>query len=367
MKIIFSGGGTLGSVAPLLAIGEAIRARYPGVQLAWVGTKTGPERALVTAAGVPFFVIGAGKWRRYFSWFNLVDLFKIGLAFFRALVLLWQERPNLVVSAGGYVSVPLHWAAFLLGIPSWVHQQDVAVGFANKLMVPFATKITAALRETAAALPPRKTEWLGNPSRDLSLEPQDLPAWRGKFNLPVSGPVIFALGGGTGAVSVNKMVLDALPHWRADWQVIHLLGAERPAGLAEQAVRIFPNYHPYQFFTAEMAPAYALASVVIARAGFATLSELAALGKPAVIIPKAGTHQEANAQYLSSHKGIIRLDEEIDDGLKLASVVRALIENPAEAAALGRRLRVLLPCPSLEKILEIVEKLLNNNGQSAEL
>src|SRR3989344_4672823 len=158
MKIVLSGGGTLGPVVPLLAVREACLARHHDAEFIWVGTKHGPEKELVEKSGLSFFTIGAGKWRRYFSFLNIFDLFKIIIAFWQSLFFLWQEKPGLIISCGGFVSVPLHWAAAVLNIPAWVHQQDVRVGLANKLMFPFAKKITTALAETAKLLPPQKTE-----------------------------------------------------------------------------------------------------------------------------------------------------------------------------------------------------------------
>lgn len=355
MKIILSGGGTLGPVIPLLAVREAVLQKYPDAQFIWVGTRNGPEREIVEKAGLPFFVIGAGKWRRYFSWLNVLDLLRVVAAFFQSFFLIWQEKPDLLISGGGFVSVPLHWAGALLGVSAWVHQQDVRVGLANRLMFPFAKKITTALRDTAARLPEEKTEWIGNPARDLSLI---LPSHH-KFNIPENAPVIFALGGGTGSASINKLILEALPQWPKEWQVIHLIGKERPRELSERAAGAFPNYHVYQFFTDEMKDAYAIADVVIARAGFSTLTELAALSKAAVILPMSGTHQEENAELFAEHQGIITLTA-VADGLKLAQVVKDLMLDPERRLRLGKKLHEILPRAKPEKIFAIVEELIDN-------
>ena len=356
MKIVLSGGGTLGPVVPLLAVREACLARHPDAEFIWVGTKHGPEKELVEKSGLSFFTIGAGKWRRYFSFLNIFDLFKIIIAFWQSLFFLWQEKPGLIISCGGFVSVPLHWAAAVLNIPAWVHQQDVRVGLANKLMFPFAKKITTALQETIKFLPREKTEWLGNPSRDLTVKS---PAGsRKKFNIPAGVPVIFALGGGTGSASINKLVLEAIPHWPKDWQVIHLVGRERPREVAEKATGIFKNYHVYPFFTDEIKDAYAIADVVIARAGFSTLSELAALKKAAVILPMFGTHQEDNARLFLEQEGVVMMERGTESGIKLAQIVKELVLSPADREHLGKRLQTLLPRAKPEKIVEIIDSLL---------
>lgn len=356
MKIILSGGGTLGPVIPLLAIAESYHKKNPAAQFLWVGTKNGPEKMVVQKAGLPFFAIGAGKWRRYFSWLNLADIFKIIVAFFQSLVLLWNEKPDLLISCGGFVSVPLHFAGWLMGIPSWVHQQDVEIGLANKLMFPFAQKITTALSDTTRTLPIKKTEWIGNPSRNLHIaQTENNATMRARFNVPENVPVIFALGGGTGSASINKIILEALPQLPKNWHIIHLLGLERPKELSERAAGAFPNYHVFDFFTDEMKYAYAVADVVVARAGFSTLTELAALGKPAVLLPMFGTHQEENARMFAQHGGVIMLEQGADTGLKLAQVLRELMEIPEKRLEMRSVLHAILPRAKDEKICQIID------------
>ncbi len=352
MKIIFSGGGTLGPVIPLLAVKDAYQQKYPETEFIWIGTKNGPECRIVEEQNIPFIAIGAGKWRRYFSIVNLFDIFRAAAAFFQSLVILWREKPHLLISGGGYVSVPLHWAAALLAIPAWVHQQDVRVGLANKLMMPFARKVTTALKETAQALVRRKAEWIGNPSRDLSVA--DEAAARERFHIPADASVIFALGGGTGSASINNLIIEALPQWPREWHVIHLVGRERPAVKALGAEQIFNNYHVYQFFTSEMKDAYAIADVVVARAGFSTLTELAALSKAAVILPMFGTHQEDNARYFAQNNGIVMLTHAMASGLTLAQEVKKLVLDQEARRELGGRLHRLLPRAKPEKLVEII-------------
>lgn len=359
MKIVLSGGGTLGPVVPLLAVREAVLEKYPEAKFIWAGTKHGPEREIVTGAGIPFFTIGAGKWRRYVSIYNIIDVFKLAIAFFQSVWFLKKEKPNLVITAGGFVSVPLHWAAALLKVPSWVHQQDVRVGLANKLLFPFAKKITTATAQTAEWLKARGADWIGNPCRNLSLPPNTPQSSLYElFNIPAGSEVIFALGGGTGSQNINTLMLSALTHLPNTWHIIHLVGKERPRALQQKATEVFSNYHVYEFFTTQMMAAYALAKVVVARAGFATLTELAALSKPAIIIPMAGTHQEDNARYLKDKQAIIMLDERVDDGLKVAQTIKQLIENYNEALQMGARLHNNLPPAKKEDIIRIVEQLI---------
>ncbi len=357
MKIVFSGGGTLGPVTPLLELRRVIVKHLPDTTFAWVGTKQGPEREIVEKAGVPFFAIGAGKWRRYFSWTNFLDIFRIIVAFFQSILFLLHERPDLLISAGGYVSVPLHWAGALLGIPSWIHQQDVIPGFAVKLMVPVARKVTTALEATAHHFPRKKTVWTGNPVRVL--EAADRTKAAAFFGIPPDAPVVFALGGGTGSITVNRMILEAIASWPRDWHIIHLTGKERPGDLEERAAKAFPNYHVYKFFTDEMALAYSLADVVVARAGFGTLGELASLRKAAVIIPMPGTHQEANVRFFSVSGALLELHEGLDGGPRLSREVRELMNNPERRRQMGEKFHGMLPKIEEHVVLDIIHQVVD--------
>ncbi len=343
----------MGPVVPLLAIAEIYHKHNPQVEFIWVGTKNGPEKELVERYRIPFFTITSGKLRRYFSLGNFFDFFKIVFGFFQSLFFLWHEKPDLLITAGGFVSVPLHFAAAALGISAWVHQQDFQVGLANKLMSFTAKKITTALRETEKFFPENKTEWIGNPVRDLSVKNVDES--RRKFNIPDGAPVILAMGGGTGSAIINKLIISALPAWPREYHVIHLVGRERPREIQENAVKVFPNYHVYQFLSEGMKDAYAIADVVIARAGFGTITELAALGKPAIFLPMFGTHQEVNVKLLADHQAAIVMDERTIDGLKLARTVVDLIDSPETLKYLGTRLQTILPSAKPQKVIDIIE------------
>lgn len=358
MKILFSGGGTLGPVTPLLAIHETIKEAYPDATFVWVGTKHGPERELVKAAGIQFRVLSSGKLRRYISVWNVVDIFRILFGFFQSLKLMFVENPDLCITAGGFVSVPVHWAAWMFGVPTWVHQQDVRVGLANRLMAPFARMITTALADSTKAFPKKKTFWLGNPVRQHVIDGDKRAALK-RFGLTNELPIVFATGGGTGSMRVNQLIVEAVRHLKGRAQVIHLSGKERPQELVERAEKHVPHYRAYQFFTEEMKEAYAAADIVISRGGFGTITEIAALGKPAILIPKLG-HQVENVRLLSDAGAVILVDEKTADGNYLAKIIRELLENTARMKRLGGRLRDMMPVAKKEDILHLVDRFLHS-------
>ena len=357
MKIFLSGGGTLGPVTPLLAMQKSIARVYPDVQFLWVGTKDGPERELVTEARIPFVPIRSGKLRRYFSLRIFFDLFGVAVGFFQSVMLVWKEDPTLCISAGGYTSVPLHLAAWLFGVPTWVHQQDVRVGLANRLMAPFAKQVTTALEINVKKFAQKKTFHLGNPVRS-DLYTGSKKKAKTLFGLLTDKPVIFATGGGTGSMKVNQMVIEALHHLEGECEVIHLSGKERPQELVERTQQHFVHYHPFVFFTDEMKHAYAAADIVISRGGFGTLTEIAALGKAAIIIPKPG-HQEENVHFLAEQDAVVLVDERTSDGHYLANTIRTLLADTKKIAHMGHLLQTLLPPAKDEDITTLASRFLN--------
>ncbi|MFA7314787.1 MAG: UDP-N-acetylglucosamine--N-acetylmuramyl-(pentapeptide) pyrophosphoryl-undecaprenol N-acetylglucosamine transferase [Candidatus Magasanikbacteria bacterium] len=355
MKVLFSGGYTLGPVTPLLAIRETIQEKYPEAEFLWVGTKTGPEKELIEETDTKFVSITSGKFRRYFSVFNIVDIIKVIVGFFQSIRILWHENPDMCISAGGFVSVPLHFAAWILGIPTWIHQQDIKIGLSNILMAPLASIVTTSVEKNVKHFSQKKTFWLGNPVRQDILH-GDRKKAQEIFHLKPNLPVVFATGGGTGSAKVNQMVVEATQHLSGFVQIIHLSGKERPQELVERAKKHFLDYQVYQFFTKEMKEAYAIADIVVSRGGFGTLSEIAALGKVAIIIPKPG-HQEDNVEFLEKNKAAIFVNEITSSGLQLAKIIRDLLVDKEDQKELATKLQALLPVAKKQTIIDIVEKL----------
>jgi len=360
IRILFSGGGTLGPVTPLLAIFDTIHSAHPDAVCVWVGTKNGAERVLIEQKGISFQTMPSGKFRRYVSWITFMDAIRVLEGFFYSLFFLWKFRPDICISAGGFVSVPIHWAGWFLGIPTWIHQQDVVVGLSNRLMSPCAKKITTALQSHLTHFPRRKTEWLGNPVRNEMLHGSRDEAMK-LFDLKEGVPVVFATGGGTGSLCVNQLVTEAVQHLQDSAQVIHLSGRERPQELVEQAQKHFDFYHTYQFFTEEMKHAYAVADIVISRGGFGTLTELAALGKPAILIPKPG-HQEENVRFLADAGAVILVNEATSDGNHLAHVIKDLLRDQTRQRQLGRKLAEMLPVAKGDDVLRVLESVANKRS-----
>lgn len=353
-KILLTGGGTGGSVTPLLAVAEELKTS-PGetFEFLWLGTKFGPEREMVEKAGIKFKAISHGKWRRDFSLKNLVDIFKIKIGFWQAFFVLIRWRPDLVMSAGSFVGVPVVWAAWLLGVPVLIHQQDISPGLANKLMSPFAKVVTVTFEKSLIDYG-QKAVWIGNPIRSKKLEVRSKN--NNYFGLGENLPIVLIVGGGTGAEAINKLVADSLSKLTKFCQVIQVTGKGK--GIRNQELEI-RNYVAYEFLDAEqMAEAMNAADLVVSRAGMGFLSELSYLGKSSIIIPLPDSHQEANAAFFKSQKAAIVIEQKDLTALKLTQLIKDLLTDKKMLANLSVNMRQIMKPGANQALLKIINKII---------
>ena len=349
IHVVLCGGGTLGSVTPLLAVARAIRARAPSATLTWIGTEDGPEAQLVKEAGIPFHAISAGKLRRYASWRNLIDPLRVMKGFFQATRLLRELKADAVVTAGGYSAVPVVWAAGLAHIFVHVHQQDIRPGLANRLSLSYASSLSVALEASLDAFPGTHPVWTGNPVRPELFSGSRQEAER-LFRLERSVPTVLVLGGGTGARGINNLVREALPQLTREAQVLHVTGKGKMIG--GDAVR----YRQCEFLTTEMPHAFAVADLVVTRAGMGTLTELAALGLPAIIIPMPNSHQEENAQLFVAKGAGVLLEEENTSSQIFADTVLSLLKNASRLEEIRTAMRSMNRPDAAARIAEMILK-----------
>lgn len=335
MRVLLAGGGTGGSVTPLLAIATELRASFPGAEFFFVGGKRGPEQTLVAAQNIPFVSIMAGKLRRYFSFQNFFDLFRVIIGLFQSFFLLGKFQPDIVVSVGSFIAVPIVWAAWIRGIPSLIHQQDIVPTLSNKICAPFAKNITVSFEQSLRDFPRKKTLWVGNPIR-MELLRGNAQHARERFGLREDLPVVLAFGGGTGALHLNQIVAEAGLNLVKRCQILLLTGSREHRFRVEH-----PNFHMYGFLVDGMADAYAIADVVVCRAGLSTLSEIAALEKPTIVIPLPGTHQEENAKYFErNHAAVVLYEHDLRRDVLEQTIIN-LLNDADTRSALGRNARKL--------------------------
>ncbi len=315
LKIVIAGGGTGGHITPSLAVAHALP---KDAEIHFIGENGGMEAQLVADAGYSFHGIVAGKLRRYADMRNLTDGFRIITGFFQALTLLKELKPHVVFSKGGYVAVPVAYAANWLGIPVVTHESDAVMGLANRLIANAAKAIcTGFPAEHFSESLRSKIHVTGNPIRELML--QKLPSHAElvkKYDLEAALPVIFIMGGSQGALPVNQLVWNALPVLLKEAQIIHLTG-ENHIQLAQDnkatlSKKIAHRYRPYGFVGPELPELLSLADIAVSRASASSVAELAIMKKPSILIPlpsAASDHQRANARVLERAGAALVLEQ----------------------------------------------------------
>lgn len=275
-RIVLTGGGTAGHVMPHLALIPVLRAE--GWEIFYIGTENGIERSIIEPLGIPYYSVSTGKLRRYRDARNLSDPFRVLKGVGQSISLMKKLRPNIVFSKGGFVSVPVSYGAALCGVPVLLHESDLSSGLANKLCIPFARALCTTFPETAQAIG-KKAVASGTPMRPALFQGDPARA-RSQFGLSSAKPVLMVTGGSLGAQALNEAVRGALDTLDG-FQILHLCGK----GNLDPALEGRKGYVQREFLMDEMADAYALADVVLSRAGSNTIHELLALAKPNILVP----------------------------------------------------------------------------------
>lgn len=316
----------------------------------------------MTEAGLPFESIPTGKLRRYFSWQNFTDPVKVAAGFGKALSILRWYKPDVVFGKGGFVTLPVVRAAALLRIPVVLHESDVVPGLANRLGAAVATKIAVSFpTELIHNLPAEKLVYTGNPvNRDVITG--KAPRAVKRFRLEPNVPVIVVLGGSQGAVSLNKLVEEALPELLDEVQIVHQVGERSAKESADFVKGLKPaarrRYHIGGYFEdRELFDLYAAADIVVARAGVGLTGSIAAVGKPSILVPlprSVSSHQIANARYYADRGAAVMLTQEEATGLELARLLKQLLHNPQRLAEMGRSTRKLATLDAASKVADLV-------------
>ncbi len=347
MRIILSGGGTMGSVSPLVAVYQELIKKDPKSEFLFLGTKEGPEAKAVGSYKITFKPISSGKLRRYFDWRNFSDTFKIAIGFFQSIRHIIKFKPDVVFVAGAFVGVPVAYASWLLRVPVIIHQQDIVVGLANKLMSPLAKKITVSFDISLKGFKGNKAILTGNAVR-REFYSCDIIKSKEFLDLDEKLPVLLVIGGGTGAVAINRLIKESAPELVKFSQIIHITGKGKKIDLDLQ------NYYQYEFLTSEMIEAFCASDIVICRAGLSTLSELIIMAKPTIVIPMPDTHQDLNADYFQKSNAIINLSQKSVTAGILISQIKELISNPNKRNKLSENISKMMHREGAQKIAELI-------------
>jgi len=305
-KIVLTGGGTAGHVTPNIALLPGLKER--GYEIHYIGSYDGIEKKLIADFDIPYYGISTGKLRRYFDPKNFSDPFRVVKGYGEARKILKEIGPDVVFSKGGFVSVPVVRAAASRKIPSIIHESDMTPGLANKICIPVAKKVCCNFPETLQYVPKEKAVLTGSPIRSELLK-GNAEAARKLCGFEPDIPVIMVIGGSSGAANVNTIVREALNELLKDFQVIHICGKDKVDNL------LLPTrgYKQFEYVKAELKDLFALADIVISRAGANAICELLALQKPNILIPLimgSRGDQILNAKSFEAQGYSIMLSEE---------------------------------------------------------
>jgi len=362
MRVLVSGGGSGGHIYPALAVATQLQKEYQA-EILYLGSDDGLENELAPKAGFPIAIVKAGKLRRYVSWRTITGVARVPVGMAQAVGIVRKFRPHAAFTSGGYVAVPAGLAAWLNGVPLLMHQQDVPANLSNRLIAPLATRISVAFADSLAYFPARKTLQLGNPMRRAMLDMREVSPqqarsilggainWDGMINRPsIEVPLLLVTGGSQGARHLNQVVCHALPDLLPHCQVLQISGKGLFDETRELAERIMADlneevkqrYRLVPYMDAEMPAALQASDLVLCRSGASTLSELALLGKPSILVPLppaiGSSPQEANAEMFHRRNAaeVIR-DEDLKSQILVERVISiltssTLLTSMAEAA-----------------------------------
>ena len=344
--VAFAGGGTGGHIYPGLAVCDEIK-KISDLSIIWLGCSKGMDRKIVESAvsddGKPsvnkFYGIPSGKLRRYFSFQNFLDLFKIFAGFISAFFILLKNKPCVLFSKGGFVSVPPCLAASLLKIPVYTHECDFTLGLANRINFKFADKMFLSYEETKNNLSKAEQEKVivsGNPVRPAFYKAD---AQKGLEFLNITKeaenkPLLLVLGGSSGARQINNLVFENLDWLCRRFTVVHQTGLlNNDENREEELKQKFGSaYKPYQFIYGQMPDVLAASDIVLSRAGANSIWEAAVLYKPLLLIPLCGNgtrgDQVDNARFFEANQAaLILVGKEADSENMKEKLTKLLDEN----------------------------------------
>jgi len=342
---LLAGGGTGGHVFPAIAIAREIRRRRPSARVVFVGTRKGFEAVIAPREGFPIeFVsasgfVGRGPAAKARA---LADLVR-GVAQSRRI--LSRERPSAVLGVGGYASLPILAAARLAGIPAMIQEQNSVPGIANRLGARM-TRVTAAGFEAACGRLAGRCVFTGNPAREEFFR---VPAGLG-------GRAVLLFGGSQGARALNRAIVEAAPALAAAGVEVTAQTGERELESIRAALAPWPAIAPVAFVEA-MADAFSRADLVVARAGALTLAEVAAAGRPSILVPFAAAthaHQDENARHFESAGAAVVIPEVDLDGNALARAIVELLGDRDRLRRMGEEARKLAKPDAAEKIVDLL-------------
>ncbi|MCR5398270.1 MAG: undecaprenyldiphospho-muramoylpentapeptide beta-N-acetylglucosaminyltransferase [Lachnospiraceae bacterium] len=348
-KIVLTGGGTAGHVTPNIALIPSLK--ESGYDISYIGSYAGIEKQLIEDINIPYYGIATGKLRRYFDLKNFSDIFHVIKGYKEAKKILKDIRPDVVFSKGGFVAVPVVRAAAKLNIPCVIHESDMTPGLANKLCIPVAKKICCNFPETMEHMPSNRAVLTGSPIRQ-ELHTGDRQKGLNFTGLSGDKPILMVIGGSQGAQSVNEMVRESLPKLLSTFDVVHLCGKDK----VDNMMLNVEGYKQYEYIKDELKDIFAMADMIISRAGANAINEILELKKPNVLIPlSVGSRgdQVLNAEsFKASGFSEVIKEEALDPSMLIETVMSVYNDRERYIANMNKRMEI----DPIAKITELIKE-----------
>lgn len=369
MRILLTGGGTGGHFYPIIAVVEELNALVKEKRLLppemFYMSPTPYNEGLLFEHGIVYKRNTAGKMRRYFSILNFFDFFKTGWGALTSLIAVYRLYPDVVFGKGGYASFPVLLAAKILHIPVVIHESDSEPGRVNLWAGKFAARIAVSYADAAKYFPADRVAHTGNPVRSDIVEPITDGA-REFLKLEPETPVILVLGGSQGAEKINDVIIEALPEFVEKFEIIHQTGKNHLQEAVNTSNAVLANsrhkarYKPFDYLnTFAMRMAAGAASVVVSRAG-STIFEIAAWGKPSIIIPipESVSHDQTKNAFAYARTGAAEVMEErnVTPHILLSEITR-LVTHPEDSARMSAAAKAFYKPDAAKKVAEEILKI----------
>ena len=374
MRVLVSGGGTAGHINPALAIADKIKSEQPGAVIEYVGTPGGMETRLVPNAGYAIHTVAVRGFKRKLSAANIDAAVKAVTSVMKAKKIIRDFQPDIVIGTGGYVSWPVVKAAAKLGIPTLIHEQNAVPGVTTKMLSKYVDKVMISFESSREFFDcdPQKLVLTGNPVSEKMLKANKQDTRR-MLGIPADATVILSAGGSLGAKRVNEAVYSLITGYSAQTENLYHFHATGKSGYEEQAAlyraagfkdmdseTLKKGNVTVKKYIYNMPELLASADIVVCRAGAMTLSEIAAMGKAAVIIPSpnvTNNHQYKNAKVLADGDAAVLIEESELSGEKLIEKVRSYAEDSELREKTAPNIRRFAVLDTLDRIYAIVSEL----------
>lgn len=364
MRVLFAGGGTAGHINPALSVADYMKEKDADFEALFIGTEHGLEKKLVPAAGYKIKYIDIRGFDRKHILRNFAVLYKLEKSKHVCRKIIREFKPDAVVCTGGYVSGPVSMAAHKEGIPSIIHEQNVYPGLTVKGAEGYVNHVAISFEETRAHMKkPEKCVLTGNPIRGKILCADKATA---RAELGISDkPFVLVFGGSLGAAKINETMVGVLKKLIRDNEISLLFGtgdrnfAEYSKRLKDEGIELTDDIKVVPYIN-NMSTAMAAADVVVSRAGAITVSEIAALKKPSILIPSPNVvrnHQEQNARELEKNNAAVVLTEDILTSDILYDKIMEMTLDKERLADMSKNVAKLAVTDALDRIYDLILKI----------